>query len=111
MKYYDEEQMTEIRKALEKEIMQWPDVKSKEMMGCLCYFRGKKFLAWLVTNGIILPKLTEDDRRKLQSEFETAPFKMGARATKLRTVILRKPEDLLPIRTYIKESYNAASGA
>ncbi len=108
MKYYNEEKMTEIRKALESEIMKWPDVKSKEMMGCLCYFHGKKFFAWLVTNGIVLPKLPEDDRSKLQSQFETIPFKMGAKTTKLRTIVLQKPEDLLPIRTYIKTSYDAA---
>jgi hypothetical protein len=111
MKYYDEEQMSEIRKALENEIMNWPGVKSKEMMGCLCYFHGKKFFAWLVTNGIVLPKLTENDRRKLQDQFKTQSFEMGSKATKLRTVILRKPEDLQPIRDYIKKSYNAASEA
>ena len=94
---------------MEDEIMKWPNVASREMMGCLCYFRGKKFFAWLVTNGIVLPKLTADDRRKLQEQFETQPFEMGSRTTKLRKVILQRPADLQPIRTYIKKSYDAAT--
>jgi hypothetical protein len=108
MKFYDEKQMIEIRKALENDIMQWPGVTSREMMGCLCYFRGKKFFAWLVTDGIVLPKLAEDDRRKLQDQFNTQPFEMGSKTTKLRKVILKKPEDLQPIKTYIRKSYDAA---
>ncbi len=108
MKYYDEKQMSQIRKAFENEAMKWPDVTSREMMGCLCYFRGKKFFAWLVTNGIVLPKLTEVDRRELQDQFDTEPFEMGGKATKLRKVVLKKPEDLQQIRIYIKKSYDHA---
>lgn len=108
MKYYDEEQMSQIRKTLESEITKWPDVTSKEMMGCLCYFRGKKFFAWLITKGIVLPKLSDDDRTKLQEEVDTEPFEMGGKPTRLRKVVLRKPEDLQPIRTYIRKSYDAA---
>ncbi len=108
MKYYDEKQMSQIRKALEDEIMKWPNVTSKEMMGCLCYFRGKKFFAWLVTNGIVLTKLSEDDRTKVRVQVETEPFEMGGKPTKQVKVILRKPEDLQPIRTYIRKSYDAA---
>ena len=53
MKYYDEDKMREIRDALEKEIMRWPGVTAKQMMGCLCYFRGKKFFTFLVTKAIV----------------------------------------------------------
>ena len=108
MKYYDEKQMSQIRKALEDEVMKWPDVTSREMMGCLCYFRGKKFFAWLVTKGIVLPKLAEDDRRTLQDQFSTEPFVMGGKATRLRKVVLQKPADLQHLRTYIRNSYDAA---
>ena len=34
MKYYDEDQMGEIREALEKEILRWPRVTPQQMMGC-----------------------------------------------------------------------------
>jgi len=37
MKYYDAEKMREIQDELEKEILNWPGVSSREMMGRLCY--------------------------------------------------------------------------
>jgi hypothetical protein len=42
MKYYDAETMREIRDELEKEILNWPGISSREMMGCLCYLHGKE---------------------------------------------------------------------
>ncbi len=33
----------EIWRALERDIISWPGVSKNEMIGCLCYFYGKKF--------------------------------------------------------------------
>ncbi len=77
MKYYDEGKMRGIREALEKDIMKWPGVARKQMMGCLCYFRGKKFFALLVTKGIVIAKLTEDDRTNLSGQVELKLFEMS----------------------------------
>jgi hypothetical protein len=52
MKYFYVEKMGEIREQLENEILQWPGVSSREMMGCLCYLHGKNMLAFLVTDGL-----------------------------------------------------------
>ena len=54
MKYFDKEKMGQIRDELEKEILHWPRVSSREMMGCLCYLHGKKMIAFLVTDGIVI---------------------------------------------------------
>ena len=78
MKFYDEEKMAEVRGALELEIMRWPGVSSKPMMGCLCYFYGRRFFAFLVTGGIVLQK----DRAKLTGSVRGEPFKMSERASK-----------------------------
>jgi hypothetical protein len=51
MKYFDEQKMGEIRDQLEKEILEWPEVSSREMIGCLCYLHGKNMIAFLVTDG------------------------------------------------------------
>ncbi len=40
--------MKEIRKTLEKEILSWPRVTSRMMMGCLYYFCGRKFFVFLM---------------------------------------------------------------
>ena len=37
MKYYNEEKMQNIRSKIEKEILGWPNVTTKKMLGCPCY--------------------------------------------------------------------------
>ncbi len=63
MKYFDTEKMGQIRRELEKEILQWPGVSSREMMGCLCYLHGKSMIAFLVTDGIVISKLSEQEQK------------------------------------------------
>jgi len=67
MKSYIENPMW-VRKVLEKEILQWPKVSFKEMMGCLCYFRGKRFFAFPMTKRIVS---YEAYRRKSSGTNET----------------------------------------
>jgi|SRR3990170_8656225 len=111
MKYYDEEKMRKVRKTLEADIMKWPSVESKEMMGCLCYFRGRKFFTFLVTNGIVITKLANEDRSKLSERLDSKPFEMAGRtAATWIQLPLQKPGDLRPILPYIRKSYEAASG-
>ena len=108
MKFYDEEKTGEVRRALEGEILKWPGVTRKEMMGCLCYFRGRKFFAFLVTGAIVLTKLSEEARTELSGIVSVKPFEMSGRTAKtwLR-VELRKPGDLRPILPYVRKSYEA----
>ena len=110
MKYYDEDQMGEIREALEKQILRWHGVTTKQMMGCLCYFRGRKFFAFLVTKGIVITKLTEERQAVLLEQKEGEAFEMAGRT--VRTWIrvpLKKRQDVRLILAFVKESYKAAS--
>ncbi len=110
MKYYDEDKMREIREALEKGILRWPGVASREMMGCLCYFRGKKFFAFLVTKGIVITKLPEDGRTTLLARMHGKAFEMAGRTAKswIR-VPLKTREDVRSIMPFVKRSYAAAT--
>jgi hypothetical protein len=109
MKFYDEEQMAEVREALEKEILRWPKVAAKEMMGCLCYFRGKKFFAFLVTKGIVVTKLSEKSRAELTQEMGGKAFEMSGRVAKTWIKVpLRRARDVRLVLSFVKESYRAA---
>jgi hypothetical protein len=111
MKYFDEKKMQPIRKKFEAYVLGWPGVASKEMMGCLCYFRGKKFFAFLVTGGIVLTKLGKEDRSELRNKLDGKPFEMAGRtASSWIQLPLGEPGDLGPLLTYIRKSYEAASG-
>ena len=110
MKYYDEDRMSEVRKALEAKVMKWPGVAGREMMGCLCYFRGSKFFAFLVTDGIVITKLSETDRTRLADVFTSKPFEMAGKTSRSWvTLKLTKASEVPRILPYIRTSYEAAS--
>lgn len=110
MKYYDEEQPGAFRKGLEEKILRWPGVTNREMMGCLCYFYGKKFFAFLVTKGVVITKLPEDDRMKLSKQMGGGVLEMAGRKAKTWVrVPLKKHDDLQTILPFVKKSYEAAS--
>ncbi len=110
MKFYDEKVMADTREQLEKSVLRWQGVSSKEMMGCLCYFRGSKFFAFLVTRGIVITKLPEDGRTRLLDHMNGAAFEMAGRTVKTWIrVPLSKPSDVRLVLSYVKKSYQAAS--
>src|SRR2546429_8992322 len=74
MKYFDELKMADIQKAFDSEVLEWKGVTSKPMMGCQCYFRGRKFICFLVTDGIVLMKLSDKDQDALKTRFGGRPF-------------------------------------
>jgi len=109
MKFYDEAKMRAVRAALEAAMRTWPGVAPKEMMGCLVYFRGKRFFAFLVTGGIVVTKLPEADRAALAARPGAKPFEMSGRtAAKWIQVPVRKPADLKPLLPFVRTSYEAS---
>jgi len=54
MKYYSEEDMKDLRRVFEKEVLSWPEVSTKRMFGCPCYQADKRLFAFLVTDGLVI---------------------------------------------------------
>ncbi len=109
MKYYDEEKMIEIRKTFEKEVLKWKGVVSRPMMGCLCYFYNRKFIAFLVTNGIVLMKLSEKDQTILKEKFGGKPFEMARQTGRLWVTPLKGPKDVRSVLPFVRMRYEEAS--
>ncbi len=109
-KYYDETRMRGCREALEATVLAWPGVAPKDMMGCKVYFRGRKFFAFLVTDGIVMGgKLSEGDRATLAKRPGAKPFEMAGKASSNWVLIpLRSPADLRPLLPYVRRSYEAS---
>jgi hypothetical protein len=102
--------MAKTREAFEKSVLRWRGVRSKEMMGCLTYFRGSKFFAFLVTNGIVLTRLPEDQRDALVKRMKGRPFVMaGRKVSTWIKVPLKKPGDTRLVLPYVRESYEAST--
>jgi hypothetical protein len=109
MKYYDEEKMKIFRIGLEQEIMTWPNVTTKKMYGCPCYKYKEKLFAFLVTNGVVLTKVSEHDKENLAREFSIKPFQAATRTMKgWPQIPVDETSNLAKIIPFIKNSYKQA---
>ena len=109
MQYYNEEKMHSFRILLEQEILSWPDVSTKKMYGCPCYKCKDKLFAFLVTDGVVLTKASEQDRTKLGQEFQIKPFQAATRTMKgWPQIPIDETSDLERIILFIKKSYEHA---
>ena len=107
MQYYNEEKMKNIRLKIEKELLEWPNVTTKKMYGCPCYKYKEKLFAFLVTDGIVLTKASEQDKMKLSKEFKIKPFQAATRIMKgWPQISVDESSDLKKIIPFIKNSYN-----
>ena len=106
MHYYNEEKMKNLRVRLEKEILSWPDVTTKKMYGCPCYKYHDKLFAFLVTDGVVLTKASEQDKIRLAEEFMIKSFQAANRTMKgWPQIPVDETSDLTKILPYIKNSY------
>ncbi|VVB60574.1 Uncharacterised protein [uncultured archaeon] len=106
MQYYNEEKMHNLRLILEKEILNWPGVTTKKMYGCPCYKYKEKLFAFLVTDGIVLTKASEQDKMKLSKEFSIKPFQAATRIMKgWPQIPVDEKSDVKKIISFIKNSY------
>jgi hypothetical protein len=105
MKYFDEVKMADIQKAFDSEVLKWKGVTSKPMMGCQCYFRGRKFMCFLVTDGIVLMKLSDKDQEAVKTRFGGKPFEMAGQAGRLWVTPLKSSKDLKQIMPFVRKRY------
>ncbi len=111
MKYYDEEKMVEVRNIFDREVLKWKGVTSKPMMGCLCYFYNRKFIGFLVTDGIVLMKLLEKDQAALKEKFGGKPFEMAGQTGKLWVTPLKEAKDVRSVMPFVRKRYEEVSAA
>jgi len=111
MKYYDEGRMAEIRKTFEKEVLFLDGINSRQMMGCLCYLYKRKFIGFLVTDGIVVMKLSEKDQTRLKKKFGGKPFEMGGQKGKLWVTPLKEPRDVRSVMPFVRKRYEEAASS
>jgi len=106
MQYYSEEKMRNLRLRIEEEVLNWPNVTTKKMYGCPCYKNNEKLFAFLVTGGVVLTKVSEQERTRLSKKSEIKPFQAGKRTmNKWPQIPVDETTDLERIISFIKTSY------
>ena len=79
------------------------------MMGCLCYLHGKNMIAFLITGGIVISKLSEEDQAALSQLSRKVSFKMGSKPMSKPVWELNTLENVRTILPFLKKSYKTAS--
>jgi hypothetical protein len=77
------------------------------MYGCPCYKNNEKLFAFLVTDRVVLTKVSEQEKTKLSRAFEIKPFQAGKRTmNKWPQICVDETTDLQTIIPFIKISYD-----
>lgn len=105
MKYYSEEDTRDLRLALEKRVLRWPNVTTKKMFGCPCYQVNTKLFVFLVTKGIVITQLEEADIKELSQKYDTSHFQAGKKIVKKWIKISIARQDLENVMPYVQRSY------
>ncbi len=79
------------------------------MMGCPCYFYNRKFIGFLVTDGIVVMKLAEKDQAELKKKFGGKPFEMAGQTGRLWVTPLKRPKDVRSVMPFVRKRYQEAS--
>jgi hypothetical protein len=77
------------------------------MMGCLCYLHGKNMIAFLVTNGIVISKLSEQKTNDLSRLSTKTAFKKRGKNLRKPVWELKTRDNLQTILPFLKKSYQA----
>lgn len=109
LKFYDDAKMRPLREAFEREVLIWPNVSRKEMMGCLVYFRGRRMFAFLVNDGMVIMKLNREDAAAVAKRPGAKPFEMSGRtSSRMIQLSVKKTADLPGLLPYVRKGYDAA---
>lgn len=108
-KQYDEAVMAGVRQAFEEIVLSWPEVTQKQMFGCPGYRAGGTLFAVLITGGLALTKLDEEQRAALASQEAVRPFRAGERMIQKWPVLsLTDSLELEGYLPFVEQSYRNA---
>ncbi len=111
MPYYDESKAGDLRKAFEEIVSSWSGVAAKKMFGAPSYTANGTLFAIVVTGGLILTRLGEDEKAALLKDPSVEYFTgHGRTIRKWLHIAIRNPADIDLYRPFIEASYRAAAG-
>ena len=109
MKYYSEQEMKSLRLRFEEKVLLWSQVSTRKMFGCPCYQVNGKLFAFLVTSGVVITQLDQNDRAALSRQCQAAFFQAGEKIVKNWLMLsIKNQRDLNQIMPFVRKSYEAA---
>jgi TfoX/Sxy family transcriptional regulator of competence genes len=109
MAYYVEAEAKELREKFEDIVLAWEGVQKKVMFGSPSYSVNGSSFAMLVTGGIILTKLDDEQRDRLLEDPGAGYFGAHGRVMKRWVrIAIRNLSEIEKYLPWITASYNAA---
>ena len=109
MPYYSEAESHDLRLHFEKIVLKWPGAEKKMMFGSPAYITGKTYFAMLVNGGIILTRLSGQEKEQLLKNRTAAYFEGHGRVMKKWVRIpVSSPSDIDAFIPFIRSSYETA---
>jgi hypothetical protein len=109
MPYYSETESHDLRLKVEKIVLEWPGVTKKMLFGSPAYLIGKTYFAMLETGGIILTRLSEQEKARLLDDPRWGYFEGHGRVMKKWVRIsATSPSDIDTYIPFIRSSYETA---
>ncbi|MFX1576732.1 MAG: hypothetical protein ACFFCF_06125 [Promethearchaeota archaeon] len=114
MKFYSEDKMKQIREEFEDEILQHPHLSTNKMFGCPCYKADEKLFAILVTDSVVLTRLSEDEQvdaynapgaksfesdQRMMKKWVQLPIKDKASLEKVMPWVMKSYQNALALRS------------
>lgn len=108
---YDESNAGALREAFEEFVHSWPGITMKKMFGAPSYAAGGNLFSVVVTGGILLTRLGEEEKVSLLKDPAADYFTGHGRVIrKWLHIAIPDPADLESYLPFIEASYRAAAG-
>lgn len=110
MPYFEETQAGELRQAFGKIVHPWPGVTSKKMFGAPSFAANGTLFAVIVTGGLILTRLGDEEKATLLEDPAVEYFTGHGRVIrKWLFIAIKEPADLERYLPFIEASYREAA--
>jgi len=101
--------MVELRSEFEAQVLEWPDVTSKYMFGCLAYLARGKMFVFINEEDLVINNLDSTSRQAIAETHEAFPFESkGKPVGGWMQVSVNDEAELSEIIDFVRTSYEAA---
>lgn len=110
METFDEAAGGALKVAFEEVVLDWRDVTGQWLFGYPTYRAGGTVFAVIANDGLVLTRLPERERERLDERYETGPFQAGEQTIHKWVHVGVGADDLEDVIPFVRASHEAALG-
>ncbi|WP_254542858.1 hypothetical protein [Halomarina pelagica] len=107
--YFDERAKGPLRDAVERTVLPWPGVERAVTFDCPSYYVDGEPFALVSNRGIVLTRLSTEEREHLRVRHPVASFEVHGRRVEDWVTVPVGAADAYALRPYLRMSYDRTS--